>query len=80
MITVSFPGLGIGEFSFNRIAFSIGSFEVRWYGIIIVCGIILAFMYAYYRSKHEGVSFDDLLDYALFHPYKPRTTGQAIPR
>ncbi len=66
MITVSFPGLGIGEFSFNRIAFSIGSFEVRWYGIIIVCGIILAFLYTNYRAKHEGVSFDDLLDYAIF--------------
>ena len=65
MVTVSFPGLGIGEFSFNKVAFSIGSIEVRWYGIIMVTGIILAFLYAYYRSKHEGISFDDLLDYAL---------------
>ena len=65
MVTVSFPGLGIGEFSFNKVAFSIGSIEVRWYGIIMVTGIILAFLYAYYRSKHEGVSFDDLLDYTL---------------
>jgi phosphatidylglycerol:prolipoprotein diacylglycerol transferase len=65
MVTVSFPGLGIGEFSFNKVAFSIGSIEVRWYGIIMVTGIILAFLYAYYRSKIEGVSFDDLLDYAL---------------
>ena len=66
MVTVSFPGLGIGEFSFNKVAFSIGSIEVRWYGIIMVTGIILAFLYAYYRSKQEGVSFDDLLDYAIF--------------
>ena len=65
MVTVSFPGLGIGEFSFNKVAFSIGSIEVRWYGIIMVTGIILAFLYAYYRSKLEGVTFDDLLDYAL---------------
>ena len=65
MVTVSFPGLGIGEFSFNKVAFSIGSIEVRWYGIIMVTGIILAFLYAYYRSKQEGISFDDLLDYAL---------------
>ena len=65
MVTVSFPGLGIGEFSFNKVAFSIGSIEVRWYGIIMVTGIILAFLYANFRSKHEGVSFDDLLDYAL---------------
>ena len=65
MVTVSFPGLGLGEFSFNKVAFSLGSIEVRWYGIIMVTGIILAFLYAYYRSKIEGVSFDDLLDYAL---------------
>lgn len=69
MVTVSFPGLGIGEFSFSKVAFSIpigSGIQVRWYGIIIVTGIILAFLYAYYRSKHEGISFDDLLDYALF--------------
>ena len=66
MVTVSFPGLGIGEFSFNKVAFSLGSIHVRWYGIIMVTGIILAFLYAYYRSKQEGVSFDDLLDYAIF--------------
>lgn len=67
MVTVSFPGLGIGEISFNKVAFSLfGTIEVRWYGIIMVTGIILAFLYAYYRSKHEGISFDDLLDYAIF--------------
>lgn len=69
MVTVSFPGLGIGEFSFNKVAFTIpigDGIQVRWYGIIMVTGIILAFLYAYYRSKHEGVSFDDLLDYAIF--------------
>ena len=67
MVTVSFPGLGISEISFNKVAFSLfGTIEVRWYGIIMVTGIILAFLYAYYRSKHEGVSFDDLLDYAIF--------------
>ena len=73
MVTVSFPGLGIGEFSFNKVAFTIPEWvpllngvQVRWYGIIMVTGIILAFLYAYYRSKQEGVSFDDLLDYAIF--------------
>ncbi len=66
MVTVSFPGLGIGPLSFNKIAFSIGKIEVRWYGIIIVCGILLAMSYAYYRSKFEKISLDDLLDYALF--------------
>ncbi len=69
MVTVSFPGLGIGEFSFNKVAFTIpigDGIEVRWYGIIMVTGIILAFLYANYRRKHEGITFDDLLDYAIF--------------
>ena len=30
-ITVSFPGLGIGEFQLNKIAFTLfGKLEVRW--------------------------------------------------
>ncbi len=69
MTTVSFPGIGIGEFTINPVAFEIpilGGIQVRWYGIIIVLGMILAFAYCAYRSRQEGVSFDDLLDIALF--------------
>ena len=66
MVFISFPGLGIDEFSLNRVAFSVGRLEVRWYGIIIVLGIITAFLYAHMRSKEFGVSFDDLLDVALY--------------
>ena len=40
--TVSFPSLGIEPFSLNKIAFSIGSIEVRWYGVVITLGIVLA--------------------------------------
>lgn len=69
MVTISFPGLGIEPFTVNPVAFTIpifGGIEVRWYGLIITLGIILAFFYASYRAKQEGVSFDDLLDIALF--------------
>ncbi len=68
-VVVSFPGLGIEEFTLNKIAFTIplfGGIEVRWYGIIITLGIILAFVYSYYRSKYEKVILDDLLDIAIF--------------
>ncbi len=65
MITVSFPGLGIDNFQVNPVAFSIGSLEVRWYGLIITLGIILAVTYCYYRAKQEHISTDDLLDMAL---------------
>ncbi len=69
MTTVSFPGLGIGEFKINPVAFTIpigDGIEVRWYGLLIVLGIMLAFAYCAYRSRQEGVSFDDLLDIAIF--------------
>ncbi|MBQ8331816.1 MAG: prolipoprotein diacylglyceryl transferase [Clostridia bacterium] len=69
MVTVSFPGLGIDSFTLHSVAFTIpifGGIEVRFYGLIITLGIILAFTYCAYRSKQEGIIFDDLLDIALF--------------
>ena len=67
MTTLSFPGLNIGEFQIDPVAIRIGdSIEIRWYGILIVTGIILAFLYACYRAKHEGISFDNMIDITLF--------------
>ena len=64
---ISFPGLGIGEFELDNVAFTVGeSFEVYWYGIIITLGIILAFVYASFRAKYERISVDDLVDVALW--------------
>ena len=68
-VIMSFPGLGIGEFMVNKIAFTIpifGGLEIRWYGLIITVGMILAVLYAWLRTKEIGVSLDDLLDYAIF--------------
>ena len=69
MVTVSFPGIGIGEFTINPVAFKIpllGGIEVRWYGLLITLGIILAFTYCAFRAKQEGINFDNLLDIAIF--------------
>lgn len=69
MVTIGFPGLGIEQFTVNKVAFTIpimGGIEVHWYGIIITLGIVLAFFYAYYRSKQEGIIVDDLLDLAIY--------------
>ena len=67
MVTISFPGLGIDNFNLKSVAFTLfGKFEVRWYGLIITTGIILAIAYAAYRFKQEKVSFDDLVDMAIF--------------
>lgn len=65
-VLVSFPGLGIDEFVLNKIAVRIGSLEIRWYGILIALGMVLAFVYGWYRSKQTKISFDDIIDLGLF--------------
>ena len=65
MNTVSFPGLGIGEFTVNPDAFSIGSFSIKWYAICICLGLILAFFYGERKAKYFGISSDDFLDLIL---------------
>lgn len=65
-VTISFPGLGIEEFTVDKIAFSIGSLDVRWYGIIITLGMVVAVYYSIHRAKQRGVDFDTMLDFALF--------------
>jgi phosphatidylglycerol:prolipoprotein diacylglycerol transferase len=63
---ISFPGLGIGNFEVDNVAFRIGDdFEVYWYGVIITLGIVFAFIYAAFRGKYEGVILDDLIDIGL---------------
>ena len=37
---VQFPGLGL-EFTINRVALSIGGFNIYWYGVIIAAGMVL---------------------------------------
>lgn len=67
MVTISFPGLGIEPFTINPVAFTLfGKLEVRWYGLIITVGIILAFAYCAFRANQEGINFDNMLDIAIF--------------
>ncbi len=57
---ISFPGLGI-TIKVSPEAFSIGSLSVKWYGIIITLGIVVGFMYCYYRAtKTEGINGDHI--------------------
>ncbi len=62
---IAFPGLGIGEFGINRVAFSVFGVEIYWYALLITCGIALAVFYTKYRSEREWVSTDNLLDIAM---------------
>ncbi len=64
---ISFPGLGIDEFTVDNVAFNLGeNFPVYWYGVIITFGIVSAFLYAAYRCYFEKVKVDDLIDVALW--------------
>ena len=58
---VSFPNLG-WEFTINRVAFSIGSFQVYWYGLIIATGLILALVYAHFSAKRYNVDGSKLMN------------------
>ena len=66
LVTISFPGLGIEDFTVSKIAFSIGSLSVRWYGILITLGMIVAVMYSVWRAKQKGIVLDDMIDMALW--------------
>ena len=64
--TISFPGIGIGEFSVNSVAFSIFGFDIAWYALLITLGMVCAVDYVIYESKKIGITSEDVLDYALF--------------
>ena len=61
---VSFPGLGI-EFTIDNVAFRIGSFEIYWYAVIILCGFMLAVFYAFRSGRRFGVNTEDMIDVVL---------------
>ena len=61
--TISFPGLGI---SWNPgYELELGPLTIRYYGLIIACGLLLACIYGLRRGKQFGLSQDDILDGAL---------------
>lgn len=46
----------------NPVAFNIGNFEIRWYGILIVLGIFIGMFIAYYNSKKLNLDFEKIID------------------
>ena len=70
MHTISFPGLGIGPFEVDPIAFTLPigkGIDIMWYALIITAGFIVAFLYGCFRAKrNEGYVVDDLLDLMIF--------------
>ena len=58
---VQFPGLGL-SFTINRVALSIGGFNIYWYGVIIAVGMLLALLYAFRNAPDFGIDSDRLVD------------------
>ncbi len=64
MYQVTFPGLGL-SFDINPVAFSIGDFQVYWYGIIIGLGFLLALIFALKNLKYFGIDKNGFIDCVL---------------
>lgn len=58
---VTFPGLGL-SFEVNRVAFTIGSINIYWYGVLIALGIVLAILFAFRHCTEFGIDGDGLTD------------------
>lgn len=50
----------------NDVAFKLGSFEIRWYGLIICFAVVLCILLGLKSCKKHGLTQDDVLDYILF--------------
>ena len=50
----------------DPVAFSLGPIQVRWYGIIIACGILLGYFIAQAALKQVGLHKDTLIDIIFY--------------
>lgn len=63
--TVFFDGLGV-KFDVPSVAFSIGGYEVHWYGIIIAFGFALAVFYGGRMAYKWKMSLDGMTDVLIW--------------
>ncbi|MDD5922236.1 MAG: prolipoprotein diacylglyceryl transferase [Eubacteriales bacterium] len=50
----------------NPVAFHIFGIDIRWYGILIATGFILAIIISYYRAPKHGIASEHVLDLAIW--------------
>ena len=62
---VYFPGLGI-DFDLPSVAFSIGSYDIHFYGIIIAFGFMLAVLYGGRMAYKWRMSLDGMTDVLIW--------------
>lgn len=58
---IVFPNFGI-SFTVDREAFSIFGFSIKWYGLMIAFGMLLAMIYCFRRTKEFGLDSDRVID------------------
>ncbi|MCL2084403.1 MAG: prolipoprotein diacylglyceryl transferase [Oscillospiraceae bacterium] len=63
---ISFPGLGIGPFAPDPVMFTVFGLSVRWYGVLMAFGFMLAVLYGTKYASWVGVKADHILDALLF--------------
>lgn len=63
---IAFERLGIGPLDVNKVAFSVGGFNIYWYAIIITAGLALAVLFCSRFVKRYGMKSDDVIDIVLW--------------
>lgn len=58
---VGFPKLGF-YFDINPTAFTVFGIEIRWYGVIIAVGMLIAMIYCFKRMREFGINSDRAID------------------
>ncbi|MBP0957138.1 MAG: prolipoprotein diacylglyceryl transferase [Oscillospiraceae bacterium] len=58
---IVFPGLGI-DIKIDNEAFSLFGLSIKWYGVLIALGMLLAMIYCFKRTKEFGIDGDRLTD------------------
>ena len=61
---IEFPALG-WKFGISPDIFTIGSFTIRWYGVLIALGFLLAMIYGLKRAKYFHIDPDRMIDVVL---------------
>ena len=61
---VQFPGLGL-EFTIDRVALSLGGFNIYWYGVVIALGLLLGMVWAFRCAPDYGIDGDRLVDVVM---------------
>lgn len=62
--TIAFPRLGL-EFEISDTAFTLFGLEIKWYGLLITLGMLLAFIYAFKNMKSYGIDPERTIDVVI---------------